>query len=300
MDNDELKQFLRASRARLTPETVGLASVYQHTPAGTSRRVKGLRREEVARLAGVSSDYYARLEQGRTKQVSLSILRAVADALRLNATERDFFFALVAAQIDPIRATPSAPIQRVRPGVHRLLDSLADAPAFVIGRGMQILAMNPLAREVLFDFETVPVHERNLARWIFLNANARDRYDDWETVAKDAAAILRIDAAASSEDRFLNELVGELSVKSEEFRRWWAEHQVYECTYGSKTLNHPLVGSIHVDYEALPLSGPVSQKLFVYTASAGSSSQAALDLLASWAATSATQSAAQTSTIELR
>lgn len=299
MDNDELKQFLRASRARLTPEAVGLATVYQHTPAGNSRRVKGLRREEVARLAGVSIDYYARLEQGRTKQVSLSILRAVADALRLNATERDYFFALVAAQINPLRATPSAPIQRVRPGIHRLLDSLADAPAFVIGRGMQILAMNPLAREVLFDFEAVPVHERNLARWIFLNGNARDRYDDWDTVAKDAAAILRVDAAASSEDRFLNELVGELSVKSEDFRRWWPEHQVYECTYGSKTLNHPLVGPIHIDYEALALSGSVGQKLFVYTASAGSSSQAALDLLASWAATSATPSAAHTSKIEL-
>lgn len=292
MDNsDELRQFLRASRARLTPEDVGLTSVYQHGPV-QARRVQGLRREEVAQLAGVSVDYYARLEQGRTKQVSASVLRAVADTLRLNDTERDYFVALVAAQVAPLHSSPVAPVQRVRPGIYRLLASLTEAPAFVVGRGTQLLAMNALAREVLFDFEAVPAEHRNLARWTFLSENARQRYADWETVASDAAAILRVDTAANPNDRFLNELIGELTVKSDDFRRMWAEHKVYECTYGSKRLTHPLAGRIDIDYEALDVPGSPDQKMFIYTASPGSKSQDALDLLASWATENSTISGA--------
>jgi transcriptional regulator with XRE-family HTH domain len=289
--NDELKQFLRASRDRLSPEDVGLAAVYRHTHAGQARRVKGLRREEVAGLAGVSVDYYARLEQGRTKQVSPGILRAIAGTLRLNDTERDYFFALVAAQVEPARDAPPPPVQLVRPGVHRLLETLSASPAFVLGRGMQILAANTLAREVLFDVDVVPLRERNLARWVFLNDEARHRYADWPTVARDAAAILRIETGMRPNDRYVNELVGELSVKSQDFRHWWAQHNVYECTFGSKTLNHPLTGPIHIDYEALDVPGSSDQKIFIYTAEPGSQSQDALDLLASWAAGSSPSAA---------
>lgn len=279
---DELKQFLMACRARLTPDEVGLVVSHQH--AGTGRRVKGLRREEVAQLAGVSVDYYARLEQGRTKQVSASVIRAVGDALRLNDTEREYFVALVAAPTTSHRPAPTLPVQRVRPGIHRLLASFMDAPAFVVGRGMQLLAMNKLAREVLFDAERLPAADRNLARWTFLNPDARSRYVDWDTVASDAAAILRVDTAANPNDRFLNELIGELTVKSDEFRRMWAEHKVYECTFGSKRLRHPLAGEFLVDYEALDVPGSSDQKMFVYTAAPGSASQEALNLIASWAA----------------
>ncbi|WP_213814477.1 helix-turn-helix transcriptional regulator [Glaciihabitans sp. dw_435] len=282
---DGLKQFLRASRARLTPDDVGLAIVSPSTQPESVRRVQGLRREEVAQLSGVSVDYYARLEQGRTKHVSPAVLRAVARALRLNETERDYFFALVNAQTEA-PPPPPLPVQRVRPSIHHLLASFTDSPAFVIGRGMQLLAMNRLAREVLFDFETVPFEQRNLARWTFLADEARQRFVGWESVASDAAAILRVDTSANPGDRFLNELIGELTVKSDEFRRKWNEHRVYECTFGSKLLEHPLAGRITITYEAFDVPGADDQKMFVYSAAPGSRSQEALNLVASWAAES--------------
>jgi hypothetical protein len=169
-----------------------------------------------------------------------------------------------------------------------MLESMTSTPAFVVGRGMTMLAMNHLARAVLFDMDKVPAKDRNLARWTFLNPEAKQRYIDWETVAADAAAILRMQAGTSPNDRALHELLGELTVRSDDFRRMWTDHHVYECTFGSKRLMHPLVGRIDIDYEAMDVPGDPDQKLFVYNAEPGSSSSQALALLASWDLTDAT------------
>jgi transcriptional regulator with XRE-family HTH domain len=278
---DEIRTFLRSARARVRPEDPGLQRL---GVSGGVRRVPGLRRQEVAQLAGVSVDYYTRLEQGRAGQVSDSVLEAVSGALRLNSTEREYLWALVDARTrSALRGTSRVtPVQRVRSGVHSLLESMATTPAFVVGRGMSLLAMNHLARVVLFDMDAIPAKERNLARWTFLDPEARRRYVDWETVAADAAAILRMEAGTRPADRALHELVGELTVRSADFRRMWSDHHVYACTFGSKRLMHPSVGRIDIDYEAFDVPGDPDQKVFVYTATSGSASADALSLLASW------------------
>jgi len=295
MSNAELREFLRASRARIRPADAGLPD--RAGDAGRpARRVPGLRREEVAQLAGVSVDYYARLEQGRTRQVSSSVLDAVADALRLNQTERDYFVALVLAQTTHSRSPAPPTRPRVRPGVRRVLSSLPGSPAFVLGRGMQLLAMNTLARALLFDIDTVPIRERNLARWVFLAPEARERYLEWDEVASELAAVLRVDAATDPDDRELNELIGELTVKSAEFRSVWCEHRVYECTFGTKRFHHPIAGPMQLDYEALDLPGAGGQRIIIYTAPEGSRSEEALNLLTSWSLsprTSRTEPAAE-------
>ena len=282
VNSNELGEFLKASRARLRPEDIGLSRTLRHSAVGASRRVVGLRREEVAGLSGVSVDYYARLEQGRTKQVGHAVLAAIADTLKLTSVEREYFYTLVSAQTVTPKTLPEETVQRVRPGMHQLLESLTGSPAFVLGRGMAILAMNPLAKAVLFDPGDLPSRDRNLARWTFLNPESRNRYVDWQTVADDAAAILRIDVTAYPNDRALTELIGELTVKSEAFQKAWAAHKVHECTYGRKRLRHPGVGRIDVEFEALDVPGATDQKLFVYTASSGSPSADALRLLANW------------------
>jgi len=282
MSNAELRDFLRASRARIRPVEAGLPE-WPGEPGRPARRVPGLRREEVAHLAGVSVDYYARLEQGRTRHVSTAVLDAVAHALALNQTERDYFFALVLAQTAHSRSTVAPTRPRVRPGVRRVLTSFSGSPAFVLGRGMQLLAMNALARALLFDLDAVPVRQRNLARWMFLSPDARERYVEWEEVASELAAVLRVDAAADPDDPELNELIGELTVKSAEFRSVWCEHRVYECTFGTKRFAHPIAGPMQLDYEALDLPGADGQRIIVYTAPEGSRSEEALNLLASWA-----------------
>jgi transcriptional regulator with XRE-family HTH domain len=284
MSNTELREFLRASRARISPADAGLPDRGADV-ARPARRVPGLRREEVALLAGVSVDYYARLEQGRTRQVSSSVLDAVAGALQLNQTERDYFFALALAHTTRNRSATPPPRQWVRPQVWRVLTSFSGSPAFVIGGGMQLLAMNPLARALLFDIDAVPVRERNLARWVFLAPEARERSPEWEEVASELAAVLRVDAAANPDDRDLNELIGELTVKSTEFRSVWCEHRVYECISGTRRFTHPIVGPMQLDYQALDLPASGGQRIIVYTAPEGSRSEESLNLLTSWTMT---------------
>ena len=280
--NGELRDFLRARRARLRPEDVGLSSTDLISGATRSRRVPGLRREEIAQLAGVSVDYYARLEQGRARHVSEAILVAIAETLRLNETERGYFFAL-ATTPPKVSQHAATPIPRVRPAIHRMLDEF-NSPALVLGRGLQILAMNRLARTFLFDIEKVPAKDRNLAKWIFLDADARTRYVDWDATASDIAAVLRAEAGARPNDRFVSDLVGELAVKSQEFRCMWAEHKVSACLSGNMRIRHPEVGTIEVEYEAMQVHGEQEQKLVLYAAPEGSSSAEALNLLASWTA----------------
>ncbi|MEU5643510.1 helix-turn-helix domain-containing protein [Streptomyces milbemycinicus] len=277
-DNNELREFLRSRRARVTPEEAGL------TPSATVRRVPGLRREEVAQLAGVSVDYYVRLERGRRPNVSESVLEAIARALRLTADERQYLFALV----KPVRTRPRVPApQRVRPALYRVLESMADTPALVIGRRTDVLATNRLARALYADFDAMPRRERNLARFTFLDARARALYADWTAVAQAAVAALRVYAGDHPYDPQLAELIGELSLRDADFRHWWAAHDVQRRTYGSKLFRHPLVGDLYLDYEALAVTGDPEQILGVYTAEPGSPSAEALGLLAGWTADTA-------------
>lgn len=271
--NTDLREFLRSRRAKLTPEDAGLA------PHPGARRVPGLRREEVAQLAGVSVDYYVRLERGRNLNVSESVLDAIARALRLNDLERAHLFTLA----KPTRSRPRAlPPQRVRPGLRLLLDSLTEVPALVLGRRMDVLASNRLARAVYTDFEALPARSRNMARLIFLDEQVRALYVDWEGAARGIVSSLHLYAGSHPHDPALSELVGELSVHDQDFRRWWADHDVYERTHGVKHYHHPLVGELVLGYEAFRPADDPEQTLGVSTVEPGSPSQERLKLLASW------------------
>ena len=271
--NAELREFLRSRRARITPEEAGL------TPQPGTRRVPGLRREEVAQLAGVSVDYYVRLERGRTGNASEAVLDAVARALGLNDTERDHLFALARPARRP--SCPPPP-QRVRPGLYRLLDTVVDTPALVLGRRMDVLASNRLARALFTDFEALPHRDRNMARFMFLDETARTLYTDWETSARGTVAALHLYAGRYPHDPRLAELIGELSLQDADFRHWWAEHDVIRRTNGTKRYHHPLVGDLVLDYEALVPTGDPDQILGLHTAEPGSPSAHALRLLADW------------------
>ncbi|MDX3077545.1 helix-turn-helix transcriptional regulator [Streptomyces sp. NPDC088354] len=275
--NVELSEFLRRSRARITPESAGLPE------RGAYRRVPGLRREEVALLAGVSTDYYTRLEQGRQISPSAGVLEAVAAALRLDAAERAHLFDLAGPK--PGTARRKAPaVQRVRPGVRRFLDSFTDQAGFILGRRTDVLASNHLARALITDFDALPARERNLTRWILLDEAARSLYPDWEQVAEEMTAILRLDAGRHPEDTRTAELVGELAMKSRHFRCWWADHKVYDRTHGHKRHHHPVVGDLTVDYQAFTMPGETDQTVFLYLPAQDPVSQDAWKLLASWSA----------------
>jgi transcriptional regulator with XRE-family HTH domain len=273
--NDELSDFLRVRRAALSPEDAGLRG-----PGG--RRVPGLRREELASLAGVSVDYYTRLEQGRRITPSEAVLDAIASALRLDSAERAYLHA-VARQSPPSRRRPAAKAQAVRPGLLALIDQLGDTPAFVLGRRTDVLAANRLIRLLLADFPAMPARERNAVRWLVLDEGARSLFgEDWERVASDMVGMLRMDAARHPDDPKTTALVGELSMKSQEFRRWWADQKVVEFGHGRKTLRHPLVGRVALETEAMTFPGDPDQMLVVFLADASSPSRHALDLLATW------------------
>jgi transcriptional regulator with XRE-family HTH domain len=267
--NAELREFLRTRRARITPEQAGLS-----TQPG--RRVPGLRREEVARLAGVSVDYYVRLERGRPLNPSDSVLDALARALALTDVEREHLFTVAR----PAHARrQSLPSQQVRPGVRRVLDSMPDVPALVLGRRMDVLAANPLARAFYTDFDVVPERERNMARYAFLDESVRDFYDDWVSAARGLVASLRLYAGSHPDDPELVELVADLSARDPDFRRWWADHDVFRRTYGSKLYHHPTVGDITLGYEAFAVSDDPEQHLGVATVEPGSPSEQALQRL---------------------
>lgn len=256
-------------------------------PRTARRRVPGLRREELAQLAGVSVDYYTRLEQGRSRSASPEILESLATALRLDDTERAHLFDLANRRpIQSRRSTPSppSPAEQVSPAVHQLLATLdaAYCPAFVLGRRTDVVASNSLSRALIADFDAMPANERNQTRFLFLDSAARELYADWETVAADTAAMLRMDAGRHPEDPQLAELVGELALRSEHFRAYWAERRVHERTEGTKSYHHPVVGDLTVTYQALALPGDSNQTLFIYSTEPGSSSETALRLLATW------------------
>ena len=268
----ELGDFLKARRALVAPSGDG----------GPRRRVAGLRREEVATLAGVSADYYARLEQGRHKRPSQSVLNALSRSLQLDETASRHLVDLARAVADPNGNKLDKRAQRVRPSLHALLDSFTEHPVFIRGRRTEILAMNPLAAFLLTDVMAKPVRERSLIRWAFLDPEARSRYVDWDKVASSMVGTLRLDAGRHPHDPLLAQLVGELSLHSEEFRTWWADHRVVERRDGIKRLNHPLVGELEIGYEALDVTGVADQTMFIYTTEPGSASQEKMRTLASW------------------
>ncbi|WP_051970155.1 helix-turn-helix transcriptional regulator [Kitasatospora azatica] len=279
--SSEIREFLRTRRARITPDQAGLA------PDLRVRRVPGLRREEVAQLAGVSVDYYIRLERGRTQGVSEAVLEAVARALQLDDTERAHLFDL--AQPTATRARPRRPPnpQRVRPVMYRALDSLS-VPALIQGRRMDVLAANRLGYALFADFQARPHRERNFARFVFLDEAARALYTDWEKAAGDCVATLHLYAGRHPDDPQLTELIGELSLHSDTFRRLWADHDVLAHATGTKRLHHPLVGDLTLDYVVLAVEGDPDQSLVILTPEPASPSAEALDILASWTSTSPT------------
>ncbi|MFJ8477846.1 helix-turn-helix domain-containing protein [Kitasatospora sp. NPDC094011] len=277
----EIAGFLRSRRARITPEDAGLPS------DGRVRRVPGLRRDEVARLAGVSSEYYTRLEQGRALNPSSEVLEAIARALRLDATEREHLDDLLHAGAQPARRAP-ARAQRVRPGLHLMLETLTHVPALVMGRRTDVLASNQLAREILTDFDALPANRRNVARYYLLDPKARDTVGDWARLASETVAILRLEAGRYPHDRQLADLVGELTLQCPEFTGWWNDHRVLRRTHGAKHYHHPLVGELHFSYESFQVPGDDEQTLCVYNVEPGSETAQSLRVLASWTAPEAT------------
>ncbi|MEV6568435.1 helix-turn-helix transcriptional regulator [Streptomyces kronopolitis] len=270
----ELGEFLRSRRARLKPQDVGLPH------SGGRRRVPGLRREELAMLAGVSVAYYTRLEQGHARNASREVWEAIARVLRLDQTERDHLLRL--ARPGPSRRGAPARQPRVRRELVQLLEAMESVPAYLLGRGMDVLGWNRMARALLFDFAARSRRERNMARFVFLEPSSRDLFAEWEGKARETVGYLRLDAGRWPDDRVLSELVGELSMKSEEFRCLWAEQAVADKAHGTKRLHHPLVGDLSLAYETFQLPSDPSLYLVTYHAAPGSASAGALQLLASW------------------
>jgi transcriptional regulator with XRE-family HTH domain len=275
----EIREFLTTRRARITPEQAGMA-----TFGNSPRRVPGLRREEVAMLAGVSVDYYMRLERGNTAGVSEQVLEAVARALQLDEPERAHLFDLARAQQTTHRPRRRTGAQRVRPGVQRMLDALVEAPAFVRNGRMDILGTNQLGAALYSEMFANPRRPANSARFAFLDSRAKTFFIDWEKTADDAVAVLRSEAGRDPHDTDLSNLIGELSTQSEDFRVRWAKHNVRYHDTGIKRIHHPIVGDLELAYEAMTLRGDTELTMFVYTAEPGSKTDEGLRLLASWTA----------------
>jgi transcriptional regulator with XRE-family HTH domain len=273
----DIAEFLTTRRARITPEQAGLPSYGQ-------RRVKGLRREEVASLAGVSVEYYKRLERGHVSGVSELVLEGLASALQLDDAERAHLFDLVRASSVIARKRPRPVKTRIRPVVQQILDRI-DAPATVRNGRLDYVGANALGRALyapVWESREQPV---NSARFTFLDPAAVDYYPEWERVASELVAHLRSEAGRNPYDRQLSDLIGELSTRSDEFRVRWAAHNVRYHRTGSKRIHHPIVGALDLSYESMDLSADDGLSVAIFTAEPGSASQQALDLLASWAAT---------------
>lgn len=270
----EFGKFLKAMRSRLSPEDAGAG------PTSGARRVPGLRREEVARLAGVSTDYYVRLEQGRNIHPSRTVLEAVSRALRLDSSEHAHMMDLLENCAGASRSSTSA-AQAVRPALRQLLEAMGDVPAMVLGRRSDVLGGNRMAFLLFADFPALPAAERNLTRWLILDPSARELFRDWKTVAAEAAGALRLDVGRHPNDAQANQLVGELAVQSEHFRQWWAGHRVATRSAGSVRLHHPAVGDLELNFENLVLPDDPDQTLRMYSARPGSPSADALALLGS-------------------
>jgi transcriptional regulator with XRE-family HTH domain len=276
----EIREFLITRRARISPKQAGLP-VY----GSGRRRVAGLRREEAALLAGVSIEYYTRLERGTATGVSESVIDGITHALQLDEAERAHLVDLLrtASPARPPRRLPTR--QQVRPAVQRVLDSMTGTPAFVLNGRLDLLTANALGLALYSPIYADPVTPPNNARFIFLDPHATEFFRDWDKVANDTVALLRAEAGRDPYDRQLSDLIGELSTRSDEFRVRWAAHDVRIHTTGVKLLHHPVVGDLELSFESFSTAGDSGQSLLTYTAEPGSPSHDALNLLATWAAT---------------
>jgi transcriptional regulator with XRE-family HTH domain len=281
VDNrNDIREFLTSRRARVTPERAGLPAY-----GGGKRRVSGLRREEVALLAGISVEYYTRLERGAAGGVSEDVLEGIARALQLDEAERAHLLDLVRTAAATRPARRRAAQERVRPNVQQVLDSMVGTPAFVRNGRLDVLAANQLGFALYSEMYVDAARPANHARFIFLDARASDFFVDWDRAAHDTVGILRAEAGHDPYDRRLSDLIGELSTRSEEFRVRWAAHDVRFHRSGTKRFHHPVVGDLTLNYEGLELPGDTGQTMLVYTAEPSSPSHDALSLLASWAST---------------
>jgi transcriptional regulator with XRE-family HTH domain len=293
MDNrDAVSAFLRSRRDKITPEQAGLPSYGQ-------RRVPGLRRAEVAALAGVSVEYYTRLERGNLRGASASVLDALARALRLDDTERMYLYDLAraAAPAPEARARQRQVRPKVRASVMRIVDGMPELPAYVMNNRLDTLAANPLGRALYSEMYADPTCGANVARFAFFNPAARRFYVDWERMARFAVGALRVEAGKNPYDSELSNLIGELSTRSDAFRVMWGSHDVHVFRENTKRLHHPLVGDLELDQETMSLPDESGLSLVVYSAPPGSAAEDGLKLLASWSATTKQeQDAASTST----
>ena len=280
MDNRaDVREFLTSRRARVTPEQVGL-------PAGSNRRVPGLRRSEVATLAGVSIEYYTRLERGAITGASPEVLDAIARALCLDDAERAHLFDLAHAA-SPVARPPRRRLAKTwtpHASLQWALDAVTAGPAFVRNGRMDLLAANALARAFYMDVYDMPGQPPNIARFTFLDDRAHDLYPDWDMFADVTVAILRTEAGRDPHNKELHDLIGELSTRSTEFRRRWGAHNVRHHGTGVKTFHHRIVGDLTLAYEGLEMAAEPGLTLTIYAAEPGSASEERLRLLASWAA----------------
>lgn len=279
---DDIREFLTTRRARLTPEQAGLPDY------GGRRRVAGLRREEVALMAGMSVEYYVRLERGNASGVSEAVLEGISRALQLDDAERQHLHDLVRTANVGLRSQQrrsASRKQRVRSGVQQTLDALSTVPAIVQNGRLDIVAANALGLALFSDFDVRTDPPANFAGFVFLHPRAQEVYVEWEDAAQQTVALLRTEAGRDPYDRVLSDLVGELSTRSEAFRTLWASHDVRDHRTGIKRLRHSMVGELELTYEAMNLSSDREMLFLIYTAAPGSPSQERLQLLANWVAT---------------
>ncbi|MFB7507731.1 MULTISPECIES: helix-turn-helix domain-containing protein [Streptomyces] len=273
--DSHLGSFLRARRAQLTPQECGLPE------ADSPRRGAGLRREEVARLASISVDYYTRLEQGRVR-ASAPVLTTLVRALRLDDDQKTYMYEL--AGRSGLRPRRRRAAQQLRPPMRRLLDQLTETPALVLGRRLDILAWNPAATALYTDFAALPADRRNYVSLLFTDPMIRELHLAWEHDAREAVAALRMEAATDPDDPELARLVGTLTIRDPDFRTWWAEHRVNDAGYGTKHYRHRLVGDLTLDCDTWTSPDGSGQRLMALTAETGTPSHDALRILNSWTA----------------
>lgn len=278
---NDIREFLTTRRARITPEQAGLPDF------GGRRRVPGLRREEVALLAGMSVEYYVRLERGNATGVSEAVLDGISRALQLDDAEHRHLYELVraanAGAHPQKRRRPTRPRQ-VSASIQQLLDAMSDVPAIVQNGRLDILASNRLGRALFAQMLEAPQRPANFGRYVFLDPRARDAYDDWRDSAQQTVALLRTEAGRAPHDRELSDLVGELSTRSDEFRTLWAAHDVREHRTGVKRIHHPVAGFLELSFEGMNISSDPGLLLIAYTAAPASASRDGLQILANWAA----------------
>ena len=275
----EIREFLSSRRARISPDQAGLPAY------GGNRRVKGLRREEVAMLAGVSVDYYVRMERGSLAGASDGVLDALASALQLDEAERDHLFDLARQSGTPGGRRRRKSSATIRPALQQVLDAITGAPAWIRNGRHDVLAMNQLARALYAPVLADPRRPANTTRFVYLQPDAAEAFFvDYDQVSRDAAAMLRMEAGRNPHDEELITLVGELSTCSELFRQRWASQDVRFHRSGRKRLHHPVVGQLDLDFEAMEIPSEPGLQINVYTAPAGTPTADGLSLLASWAA----------------